>query len=144
MVPDFSFDDSGTLGLLWAVLSAALFAVLALMNRRLLQEQSFPVVAFYQQAIAAVYLLPFSSWDTNQFGTVALLLLLVSFVRHYRTACLSRRCYPESATGEYRHGTGTCLRYLAGSIVAERDLWFNCCTGSPAGIFSRRGGDYFT
>lgn len=59
VAPEFSLDDNGTVGLLWAVLSAALFAVLALMNRRLLTVQSFSVVAFYQQLVAALCLLPF-------------------------------------------------------------------------------------
>lgn len=78
VAPDFSLDDSGTIGLLWAILSAALFAVLALMNRWLLQEQSFSVVAFYQQAAAAACLLPFL-WIEGVPGeteTLGLLLLL--------------------------------------------------------------------
>ena len=78
VVPDFSLDDAGTAGLLWAVLSAALFAVLALMNRQLLKAQAFPVVAFYQQAIAAACLLPFLLLEglPTETGTLGLLLLL--------------------------------------------------------------------
>ncbi len=78
VVPEFSLDDQGTLGLLWAVASAALFAVLALLNRQLLTRQSFPVVAFYQQAIAAVCLLPFLMFEgvPTDIETIGLLLLL--------------------------------------------------------------------
>ncbi len=78
VVPDFSLADSGTLGLLWAILSAALFAVLALMNRRLLETQTFPVVAFYQQATAALCLVPFLFVEglPTESRTIGLLLLL--------------------------------------------------------------------
>lgn len=78
VVPDFSLDDTGTVGLLWAVFSAALFAVLALMNRNLLQRQTFSVVAFYQQATAALCLLPFLWIEglPTETETIGLLLLL--------------------------------------------------------------------
>ena len=78
VVPEFSLDDAGTVGLLWAILSAALFAVLALMNRRLLQQQTFSVVAFYQQAVAAMCLIPFMWIEglPTEPETIGLLLLL--------------------------------------------------------------------
>ena len=78
VVPDFSLDDAGTQGLLWAILSASLFAVLALMNRQLLQQQTFSVVAFYQQAIAALCLIPFLWIEgvPSEAKTIGLLVLL--------------------------------------------------------------------
>jgi len=59
VAPGFDLSDSGTVGLLWAVLSGALFAVLTLINRHLVETNSSIVVAFYQHSAAALCLLPF-------------------------------------------------------------------------------------
>ena len=59
VVPGFDLTNSGTVGLLWAVFSGALFAILTLINRHLVETDSFSVVAFYQHSTAAVGLLPF-------------------------------------------------------------------------------------
>ena len=59
VAPGFDLSDSGTVGLLWAVLSGALFAILTLINRRLVETNSSFVVAFYQHGTAALGLLPF-------------------------------------------------------------------------------------
>lgn len=58
VAPSFALSDSGTLGLLWAVVSGALFALLALINRHLVGSNPFIIVAFYQHSIAALCLLP--------------------------------------------------------------------------------------
>ena len=59
VAPGFDLSDSGTVGLLWAVLSGALFAILTLINRHLVETNSAIVVAFYQHGAAALGLLPF-------------------------------------------------------------------------------------
>ena len=59
VAPSFDLNDSGTVGLLWAVLSGALFAILTLINRHLVETNSSIVVAFYQHSAAALCLLPF-------------------------------------------------------------------------------------
>jgi drug/metabolite transporter (DMT)-like permease len=77
VVPGFSLADEGLLALLWAVFSGALFAVLALMNRRLVTKHSAFVVVFYQLGIAAVCLLPFVVGAVGGLDQKNLWLLLV-------------------------------------------------------------------
>jgi drug/metabolite transporter (DMT)-like permease len=58
VAPAFSLADQGLIGLLWAVASGALFAILTLMNRRLVTVHSPFVVVFYQLSVACLCLLP--------------------------------------------------------------------------------------
>lgn len=59
VAPGFDPSDTVTRGLLWAVASGFLYAVVTLMNRRLVERTPFLVVAFYQHSSATVALLPF-------------------------------------------------------------------------------------
>ena len=81
VAPRFDLSDSGTVGLIWAVVSGALFAVLTLYNRILVKENSVRVVALYQHASAALVLLPvvFIQAEVPQLNTVLLLLILGVF-----------------------------------------------------------------
>ena len=81
VAPRFDLSDSGTVGLIWAVVSGALFAVLTLHNRVLVKENSVLVVALYQHASAALVLLPvvFIQAEVPQSNTVLLLLILGVF-----------------------------------------------------------------
>lgn len=78
VVPGLSLSDSSTIGLLWAVFSGALYAVLALMNRRLVETNSFMLIAFYQHSTAALCLLPFvvAGGEILDFRTIWLLVVL--------------------------------------------------------------------
>ena len=60
IAPGFDLSNTVTLGLLWAVFSGFLFAILALINRHLVQTHSSVVIAFYQHSSAALCLLPFT------------------------------------------------------------------------------------
>ena len=78
VAPAFSLSDQGLIGLLWAVVSGATFAILALLNRHLVQGQSSMVVVFYQHSTAALCLLPFvlhqsTSLDQNSFWLLVIL-----------------------------------------------------------------------
>ena len=81
VAPGFDLSDSGTVGLIWAVVSGALFAVLTLHNRVLVKKNSVLVVALYQHASAALLLLPvvFIQAEVPQSNTVLLLLILGVF-----------------------------------------------------------------
>ena len=81
VAPRFDLSDSGTVGLIWAVVSGALFAVLTLHNRVLVKKNSVLVVALYQHASAALVLLPvvFIQAEVPQSNTVLLLLILGVF-----------------------------------------------------------------
>lgn len=59
VAPGFDLANTGTIGLLWAMVSGALFAILTLLNRRLVETNTFMVVAFFQHSSAALLLLPF-------------------------------------------------------------------------------------
>ena len=77
VVPEFDLGNSATLGLLWAILSGALFAVLTLINRKLVETNSFLTVAFFQHSSAAVCMLPFVVVAANNIDANSLLLLLI-------------------------------------------------------------------
>ena len=58
-VPEFSFENSLVPGILTGMVSSAAYAVLTLMNRHFSDKYSASVIAFYEQASAAVLLVPF-------------------------------------------------------------------------------------
>ncbi len=59
VVPAFSLDNTTTQGALWGITSGLTFALLSIMNRKYARSYSSLVVAFYQDAAAALFLLPF-------------------------------------------------------------------------------------
>lgn len=58
VAPSFALSDIATRGLLWAVLSGFLFALLTLINRRVSQKYEFRSIAFIQYGVASLALLP--------------------------------------------------------------------------------------
>jgi drug/metabolite transporter (DMT)-like permease len=60
VVPAFDWSDRGTLGLLWALLSGAAFAVQALINRRAAGAIDTIQVAFWQNAVVVALAAPFA------------------------------------------------------------------------------------
>lgn len=59
VVPRFTWADSVFQGALWGVASGATFAVLSILNRRYVQHYPSLVVAWYQDGVATLMLLPF-------------------------------------------------------------------------------------
>jgi drug/metabolite transporter (DMT)-like permease len=59
VVPAFSLDNTTTQGALWGITSGLTFALLSILNRKYARSYSSLVVAFYQDAAAAGFLLPF-------------------------------------------------------------------------------------
>lgn len=59
LTPSWRLDDRATHGVLWGIASGATFALLSLLNRRLVRRHSSPTIALYQDLFAAVVLLPF-------------------------------------------------------------------------------------
>ena len=57
-VPEFSFSNRTTLGILWGMRSSVTYALLTLVNRRLSRSYSGTWVSFREQGTAAVLLLP--------------------------------------------------------------------------------------
>lgn len=58
--PGFELNDPRTQGILWGVFSALTFALLSLLNRRLVRQHSSMTLALYQDLFAVVALLPFA------------------------------------------------------------------------------------
>jgi drug/metabolite transporter (DMT)-like permease len=59
VVPVFNLDNTTTQGALWGITSGLTFALLSIMNRKYARAYSSLVVAFYQDAAAALFLIPF-------------------------------------------------------------------------------------
>jgi drug/metabolite transporter (DMT)-like permease len=78
LVPAFDLNDRTTQGACWGVASGLTFALLSLLNRRFVRRHSAITVALYQDAFAALALLPFAvySWPIFQLQDVLLLLTL--------------------------------------------------------------------
>ena len=58
-IPEFSLGNSMFIGILVGMLSALAYAVLTIMNKSFAEKFSGTVTAFYEQAVAALVLLPF-------------------------------------------------------------------------------------
>ncbi len=58
LVPDFAFDNRVTHGLLWGLVSGFSFALLAISNRALAARRDAAQIAYWQNAIAALVLVP--------------------------------------------------------------------------------------
>lgn len=59
VVPSLELANDTTQGVLWGLLAAGTFAVLSLLNRHYVRHYSSLLIAFYQDAAAALVLLPF-------------------------------------------------------------------------------------
>jgi drug/metabolite transporter (DMT)-like permease len=59
IIPRFNLDNSTFVGVLWGLLSSLAFALLTILNRKLTQHFSSLLIAFYQDFLAMVFLLPF-------------------------------------------------------------------------------------
>lgn len=58
VAPEFTFADVTTKGLIWAIFSGVLFALLTLANRQATKRNEFRVVALLQYVVATLLLLP--------------------------------------------------------------------------------------
>jgi drug/metabolite transporter (DMT)-like permease len=76
VVPEFSIENRVVQGLLWGVLSALMFALLAIGNRALAARRSAIGLALWQNACAAVCLLPAFALDPVMPGSRDLVLLV--------------------------------------------------------------------
>jgi drug/metabolite transporter (DMT)-like permease len=78
LLPDFDLGDRTTQGVLWGVASGLTFALLSLLNRKFVRRHSSVTIALYQDAFAAVALLPLAvaRWPTWTFRDLLLLLAL--------------------------------------------------------------------
>jgi drug/metabolite transporter (DMT)-like permease len=59
-IPEFSFDNDIFKGVLIGMISPAAYSVLTLINKRFSEKYNGTKISFYEQAVAAVFLLPFT------------------------------------------------------------------------------------
>jgi drug/metabolite transporter (DMT)-like permease len=80
LVPELSFANPIVQGLAWGLVSGLTFALLAVMNRRWATARPATDIAFWQNALAAIALLPFawaSPWALGAIGAREIVLLVV-------------------------------------------------------------------
>jgi len=80
LVPEISVENPVVRGLAWGLVSGFTFALLAVMNRRWAMARPATDIAFWQNALAALALLPFawaSPWALGEIGGRDIALLLV-------------------------------------------------------------------
>lgn len=78
ITPQLKLSDNTTQGVLWGLVSGLTYAVLSMLNRKYVKEYSSMTIAFYEQFIAAIVLIPPSILRRPIFqpGDVLLLVLL--------------------------------------------------------------------
>lgn len=59
VIPKFELGNNLTQGVLWGILSGFTYAILSMLNRKFVKEYSSFVIAFYEQFIATIVLIPF-------------------------------------------------------------------------------------
>lgn len=87
IVPAFDIGNDLTVGLLWGMGGSVSFAVMSLLNRRFASRYDGSVVAFYEQGVAALVLLPMLLFyrpavSAKDWGLLVLLGVLFTGVAH--------------------------------------------------------------
>lgn len=87
ILPENSIDSYVFIGACWGVISALAFAVLTLMNRKFVASSPAKKVAFYQNAFAAIFLIPFIAIEPvkisiEQLAILALLGIVFTALAH--------------------------------------------------------------
>ena len=77
IMPEYDFTNQITVGVLWGVLSGLSFAFLTVSNKRYSETYSSLKIAFYQNSIAAVILLPFFLIVPKQFTPMDIANLII-------------------------------------------------------------------
>jgi drug/metabolite transporter (DMT)-like permease len=61
VIPSLDFDNPVTRGAFWGIVSGLTFALLSILNRKYVRKYAPSVIAFYQNAVASLALVPFVS-----------------------------------------------------------------------------------
>jgi drug/metabolite transporter (DMT)-like permease len=77
VTPNLDFSNHLTQGVLWGILSAFAYAVLALLSRQYTARYPSACVSFYQQGVAALCILPFALQSSNPVSGSAWIYLIV-------------------------------------------------------------------
>jgi drug/metabolite transporter (DMT)-like permease len=77
IIPKFELGNNLTQGVLWGILSGFTYAILSMLNRKYVKEYSSLVIAFYEQFIATIVLIPFLFLDKPVFQLKDIFLLVL-------------------------------------------------------------------
>ena len=77
VIPGFELGNNLTQGVLWGVASGFTYAILSILNRKFVNHYSSTVIAFYEQIIAAIILIPVIAWQRPILQTRDILLLII-------------------------------------------------------------------
>lgn len=75
VIPRFDLGNSSTQGVLWGMVSGFTYAILSILNKKYVKEYSSVVIAFYEQFIAVIILIPFYFLQKPVFQVNDILLL---------------------------------------------------------------------
>lgn len=70
-------EGSFAWGTIWGLLSGFSFAILSLLNKKYVKEYSADTISFFQNSIAALFLLPFLWIDTIEYNSDTLIYILI-------------------------------------------------------------------
>jgi drug/metabolite transporter (DMT)-like permease len=87
VIPSFEFGNSTTQGVIWGLVSGFTYAILSILNKKYVKEYSSVVIAFYEQFIAAIVLIPFyflqkPIFQLNDIFLLALLGIVFTGISH--------------------------------------------------------------
>jgi drug/metabolite transporter (DMT)-like permease len=77
VIPKFELGNNLTEGALWGVVSGFTYAVLSMLNRKYVKEYSSSVIAFYEQFVATIVLIPFFFFEKPVFAPKDIFLLVL-------------------------------------------------------------------
>ena len=77
VIPKFELGNSLTEGVLWGMVASFTYAILSMLNRKYVREYSSTVIAFYEQFVATVVLIPFLFLQKPVFQPKDILLLIL-------------------------------------------------------------------
>lgn len=77
VIPKFELGNDVTQGVLWGIVSGFTYALLSIFNRKYVNEYSSLVVAFYEQIVAAVLLIPVLFFSHPVVHTKDILLIIL-------------------------------------------------------------------
>ncbi|MBW9157805.1 DMT family transporter [Clostridium sp. FP2] len=77
VIPKFELGNNLTQGVLWGIVSGFTYAILSMLNRKYVKDYSSSVIAFYEQLVATIVLIPFLFLQKPVFQPKDILLLIL-------------------------------------------------------------------
>ncbi len=77
VIPTFELGNNLTQGVTWGIVSGLTYAILSMLNRKFVKDYSSFVIAFYEQFIATLVLIPFYFFQRPIFNLKDILLLVL-------------------------------------------------------------------